>query len=96
MRPLVSGAEADAALRAGQRMSATGPRHSASRPSARNRHLIPLAGAAAALTITISGVAFGAHDAEPGDALWTVSKVLYSERAASVEKKVEVESRLDG
>ncbi len=94
MRPLVTGAEADAALRAGQRMSATGPRHSASRTSTRNRHLIPLAGAAAALTIMMSGVAMGAHGAEPGDALWTVSKVLYSERAASVEKKVEVEDRL--
>jgi Anti-sigma-D factor RsdA to sigma factor binding region len=95
MRPLVTGAAADAALRAGRRTNATGPRHSAPRPSMRTRHLIPLAGAAAALTIMVSGVALGAHGAKPGDPLWNVSKVLYSDRATSVEKKVEVESRLD-
>lgn len=100
LRPLITVEQADAALRAGRRAvagsaaptSAAGrPRHSATAP---RRHLIPLAGAAAALAITLSGVALGAQGAEPGDALWTVSKVLYSERAASVEKKVEVESRL--
>lgn len=61
----------------------------------RARHLVPLAGAAALIVFTIAGVSIGAHTAHPGDTLWGVSKVLYSERAESVESAVEVQTRLE-
>lgn len=58
------------------------------------RHLVPLAGAAALIVFAIAGVSIGAHTAHPGDTLWGVSKVLYSERAESLESAVEVQTRL--
>ncbi|GAA2569143.1 anti-sigma-D factor RsdA [Pseudonocardia hydrocarbonoxydans] len=68
----------------------------ASRPAGRRaRHLFPLAAAAAMIVFTIGGVSYGAADARPGDSLWEVSRVLYSERAESVEAAVRVESRID-
>ena len=81
-RPLITVKQAMAALAAGK--------------SARwqKRRFIPLAGAAAALVVAISGVAVGAKDAEPGDALWGVSKVLYTERAQSVEAAAKVKGSL--
>lgn len=68
----------------------------ASRPPGRRaRHLVPLAAAAAMIVFTIGGVSIGASEARPGDALWDVSKVLYSERAESVEAVERVEARID-
>jgi hypothetical protein len=68
----------------------------ASRPSGRRaRHLFPLAAAAAMIVFTIAGVSVGAADARPGDTLWGVSRVLYSERAESVEAAERVEVRID-
>lgn len=68
----------------------------ASRPAGRRaRHLFPLAAAAAMIVFTIGGVSYGASDARPGDTLWEVSRVLYAERAESVEAAVRVESRID-
>jgi hypothetical protein len=51
----------------------------------RPRLLVPLAAAAAVLAIMFAGVGLAARDAQPGDTLWALSKVLYSERARSVE-----------
>lgn len=68
----------------------------ASRPPGRRaRHLFPLAAAAAMVVFTIGGVSVGAADARPGDTLWGVSRVLYSERAESVEAAERVEVRID-
>jgi hypothetical protein len=68
----------------------------ASRPPARRaRHLFPLAAAAAMIVFTVGGVSVGAADARPGDTLWGVSRVLYSERAESVEAAQRVEVRID-
>lgn len=68
----------------------------ASRPPARRRrHLAPLAAAAAILVFSIGGVSIGASEARPGDALWEVSRVLYAERAESVEAAERVEDRID-
>lgn len=68
----------------------------ASRPPGRRaRHLVPLAAAAAMIVFTIGGVSIGASEARPGDALWDVSRVLYSERAESVEAVERVEARID-
>jgi hypothetical protein len=61
---------------------------SAGRPSGARRagrHLAPVAAAAAFVVLAIGGVSIGSASSEPGDALWGVSKVLYSERAQSVE-----------
>ena len=63
-------------------------------PSRRMRHLVPLAAAAATVVFSIGGVSIGAAEARPGDALWDVSKVLYSERAESVEAAVRVDDRI--
>jgi hypothetical protein len=60
----------------------------AGRPSGARRagrHLAPVAAAAAFVVLAIGGVSIGSASSEPGDALWGVSKVLYSERAQSVE-----------
>jgi hypothetical protein len=55
------------------------------RKKRRPRLLVPLAAAAAVLAIAFAGVGLAARDAQPGDTLWALSKVLYSERARSVE-----------
>lgn len=51
----------------------------------RPRLLVPVAAAAAVLAIAFAGVGLAARDAQPGDTLWALSKVLYAERARSVE-----------
>jgi hypothetical protein len=66
----------------------------ARRPSGRARHLVPVAAAAAGLVILLGGVSLGSYSAEPDDALWPVTKVLYSERADSVEAAGRVEERI--
>ncbi|QQQ75890.1 hypothetical protein IOD16_33310 [Saccharothrix sp. 6-C] len=64
-------------------------------PRARQRLLIPLAAAAAVLAIAFTGMSLVARDAEPGDALWGLTRVLYSEHARSVEAAVAVRTDLD-
>jgi len=68
----------------------------AGRPrKARARHLAPVAAAAAFLVLTLGGVSVTSHSAEPGDVLWPVSRVLFSERAESVEAAARVEDHID-
>ena len=67
----------------------------ARQPSGRIRHLVPVAAAAAFVVLAIGGVSVSSYNAQPDDALWGVSKVLYSERAESVEAAARVEERLD-
>jgi hypothetical protein len=55
----------------------------------------PLATAAAVLVVVFIGVGLAARGAEPGDALWNVTKVLYSDKARSVEAKITVNRKLD-
>jgi Anti-sigma-D factor RsdA to sigma factor binding region len=55
----------------------------------------PLATAAALLVIAFIGLGLAARGAEPGDPLWGVTKVLYSDRAKSVEARVTVAAKLD-
>ncbi|GAA1877411.1 hypothetical protein GCM10009836_68530 [Pseudonocardia ailaonensis] len=64
------------------------------RASNRRRHLIPLAGAAALLVFSIGGVSIGAHGAEPGDALFGVTQVLYKDAANSRVAAAEVKQRI--
>jgi hypothetical protein len=63
-------------------------------PSSRARHLAPVAAAAAFLVLAIGGVSVSSYNADPDDALWGVSKVLYAERAESVEAAARVEERI--
>ena len=63
--------------------------------SARTRHLVPVAAAAAILVLVGGGVSLGSADAQPDSALWPVSKMLFSERAASVEAAVRASDKID-
>ncbi|RZS37082.1 hypothetical protein EV193_106318 [Herbihabitans rhizosphaerae] len=47
--------------------------------------LMPVAAAAAILAVVFGGVGLAARDAQPGDTLWGLTKVLYAEHARSVE-----------
>lgn len=60
----------------------------------RNPVLMPFAAAAALLVIAFSGVGLAAKSAEPGDRLWGVTQVLYSDHAQSVEAANTVEREL--
>lgn len=64
-------------------------------PVSRHRYLIPLASAAAVLAIAFTGVSLVARDAQPGDTLWGLTRVLYSEHAKSIEAAAIVRSDLD-
>ncbi|SHL00339.1 Anti-sigma-D factor RsdA to sigma factor binding region [Pseudonocardia thermophila] len=70
---------------------------SAGRPqrSRARRHLAPVAAAAAFAVFALGGVSVGSASAEPGDALWGISKVLFSERATSIEAAARVGERID-
>lgn len=66
------------------------------RPRARKRrHLVPVATAAAVLMITFTGVGLAARDAMPGDALWGVTQVLYSDYARSAKAVSVAQDQLD-
>lgn len=60
----------------------------------RNPVLMPFAAAAALLVIAFSGVGLAAKSAEPGDRLWGVTQVLYSDHARSVEAADTVQREL--
>ncbi|SDF67525.1 Anti-sigma-D factor RsdA to sigma factor binding region [Lentzea fradiae] len=64
-------------------------------PVSRHRFLIPLASAAAVLAIAFTGVSLVARDAQPGDTLWGLTQVLYSEHAKSIEAAAIVRDNLD-
>ncbi len=64
-------------------------------PARRSRHLVPLAAAAAIVVLSVGGVSIGASEARPGDTLWDVSRVLFSERAESVEAAERIEVRIN-
>jgi hypothetical protein len=64
-------------------------------PVSRHRFLIPLASAAAVLAIAFTGMSLVARDAQPGDTLWGLTRVLYSEHAKSIEAAAIVRDNLD-
>ncbi|MEV4317531.1 anti-sigma-D factor RsdA [Actinocrispum sp. NPDC049592] len=61
----------------------------------RPRLLVPIAVAAAVVAIGFAGVGMLARDAQPGDALWGLSKVLYADHARSVEAAQSVRTDLN-
>ncbi|HEU5475984.1 MAG TPA: anti-sigma-D factor RsdA [Actinophytocola sp.] len=58
------------------------------------RLIAPLAAAAAVLAIAFAGIGLAARGAEPGDTLWGLARVLYSDHARSVEAAQAVRSDL--
>jgi hypothetical protein len=60
----------------------------------RPRYLVPLASAAAVLVIVFAGMSLAARGAQPGDALWGLSEVLYTDHARSVEAAASVRADL--
>lgn len=60
----------------------------------RPRLLVPVAAAAAVLAIAFAGVGLAAQNAQPGDTLWALTKVLYADHARSVEAAEEVKADL--
>lgn len=70
---------------------------SAARRPVRRRNPIfgPVAAAAAVMVIAFSGVGLLAKSAQPGDNLWGVTEVLYSDYARSVETAASVRTELE-
>ncbi len=60
----------------------------------RPRMLVPVAAAAAVLAIAFAGIGLAARDAQPGDTLWALTRVLYSDHARSVEAAEAVKADL--
>src|SRR5436305_15008379 len=63
--------------------------------SARARHLVPVAAAAGFLVLVGGGVTISSATAQPDSVLWPVSKVLFSERAESVEAAVRASDKIE-
>jgi hypothetical protein len=61
----------------------------------RPRLLAPVAAAAAVLAIAFAGMGIAARDAQPGDTLWGLTRVLYAEHARSVEAAAAVRKDLE-
>ncbi len=58
---------------------------------AQTRSLRPILGVAVAIcALLVGSAAVGAHSAQPGDALWPLTRVLYASHAQSVQAKVAV------
>lgn len=61
----------------------------------RRRLLVPVAAAASVLVIAFGGASVAAKEAMPGDTLWGLTQVLYSEKANSVEASFEVKAEFN-
>ncbi|WP_430333679.1 anti-sigma-D factor RsdA [Rhodococcus sp. ACT016] len=58
------------------------------------RLLRPIAAAAAVVAIAMGGMTIFSYNAEPGDPLWGVKQVVFTERAASTVAKIDTTSNL--
>ncbi|MFR9731457.1 anti-sigma-D factor RsdA [Saccharopolyspora sp. MS10] len=65
------------------------------RRKSRRRHLVPVASAAAVLMIGFTGVGLAARDAMPGDMLWGVAQVLYTDHAREATAAQAAQDQLD-
>jgi hypothetical protein len=64
------------------------------RMRSRAKRRMPFAIAAAAAVVACAGLTVAVHGAMPGDTLWGVSKVFFSERAATVERVEDVRGHI--
>ncbi|MFZ2173714.1 MAG: anti-sigma-D factor RsdA [Rhodococcus sp. (in: high G+C Gram-positive bacteria)] len=60
----------------------------------RLRLLRPIAGAAAAIAVVMGGATIFSYNAEPGDPLWSVKSVVFSQQADSTVAKIDTASQL--
>jgi hypothetical protein len=60
----------------------------------RAKRRMPFAIAAAAAVVACAGLTVAVHGAMPGDTLWGVSKVFFSERAATVQRVEDVRGHI--
>ncbi|MCL2536055.1 MAG: anti-sigma-D factor RsdA [Nocardiaceae bacterium] len=58
------------------------------------RLLRPIAAAAAVVAIAMGGMTIFSYNAEPGDPLWGIKQVVFTERAASTVAKIDTTSNL--
>ncbi|MFE7417494.1 anti-sigma-D factor RsdA [Rhodococcus sp. NPDC057529] len=58
------------------------------------RLLRPIAGAAAAIAVVMGGVTILSYDAAPGDPLWSVKSVVFSQQADSTVAQIDTTSQL--
>ncbi|MBV6756884.1 anti-sigma-D factor RsdA [Rhodococcus opacus] len=58
------------------------------------RLLRPIAGAAAAIAVVMGGATIFSYDAEPGDPLWSVKSVVFSQQADSTVAQIDTTSQL--
>jgi Anti-sigma-D factor RsdA to sigma factor binding region len=87
MPELVSLDEASEAVEAG---------HAArDRRASRARRRMPFAVAAAAIAVALSGLTVAVHSAQPGDAMFGLTKVLFSEHADSAQKAEQARATID-
>ncbi|MFP5069712.1 anti-sigma-D factor RsdA [Pseudonocardia nantongensis] len=65
------------------------------KPSRKVSFLRPLVAAAAVAACALAVVSIGAHEAQPGDALWGVTRVLYTEHAQQVQARSELRAGIE-
>ncbi|HEY2224316.1 anti-sigma-D factor RsdA [Actinomycetospora sp.] len=65
------------------------------RRAGRARRRMPFAVAAAAIAVALSGLTVAVHSAEPGDAMFGLTKVLFSEHADNAQKAQEARATID-
>ncbi|MBC2640678.1 MULTISPECIES: anti-sigma-D factor RsdA [unclassified Rhodococcus (in: high G+C Gram-positive bacteria)] len=58
------------------------------------RLLRPIAGAAAAIAVIVGGATIFSYNAEPGDPLWSVKSVVFSQQADSTVAQIDTTSQL--
>lgn len=90
--PLAELVDVDTAVRT-VNTAALARRHASS--GRRRRLLVPVAVAAAVLAIAFTGTGLAARSAEPGDTLWGLAKVLYSDHTRSVEAAADAKLDLE-
>ncbi len=59
------------------------------------RLIRPIAGAAALVVVALGGAAVVSYSAEPGDPLWSVKQVVFSEQAQSTEARIDTTTTLE-
>ncbi|MCQ4120256.1 anti-sigma-D factor RsdA [Rhodococcus tibetensis] len=59
------------------------------------RLLRPIAGAAAAIAVVMGGATIFSYNAEPGDPLWSVKSVVFSQQADSTVAQIDTTSQLE-
>lgn len=65
------------------------------KPSRKVSFLRPLVAAAAVAACALAVVSISAHEAQPGDALWGVTRVLYSEHAQQVQAQTDLREGIE-